>query len=124
MNNQAQLNELFVFVIENLKEIKSFVLEYLPLLAKEIVAYELYSSMAIVIIALVIISIIHYALYRTYQSEVKEGNINASGPPIFIIGFLCTLIASVVITAETFDVIKTINAPHLVIFEKISNVLR
>ncbi len=121
MNTETQVNELLAFVIGNLKELKSFALEYLPILAKEIVAYELYSSITIGIIALVVISIVYYLLYRLYKSEVKERTIQVSGPPLLLIWLLCTVIATAVIGSEIFDIIKTLNAPHLVIFEKITS---
>jgi hypothetical protein len=118
---EAKLNEMMSFVLEQVKDGTGFVREQAPLVAQEIVRYELWSSSVRIIWMAVVIVTLAIAVIKA----VKRGDFDIDAPMtracFSVIASVLLLLASVfgvvVIAENTTQVVKCLTSPRLVVLD-------
>jgi hypothetical protein len=115
MSNE-KLNEALAFVLEQVKDGTGFVKEQAPLVAQEIVRYELWSSVVFFVAAAAV------ALVTIFWARKKEWIVweDLPGPKMF--ATIVVGVASVVAVQNGVHITKCVTAPRLVVLDYLRGV--
>lgn len=111
------LVSLISFIKENVNEGTKFVKTQVPLLAKEIVNYELARSIFYIIISLVLISL---SIYFIHMAMGLTGRANDNP---WVAGILLALVGITIFIYYVDLLIRTITAPRIIIINKIKELI-
>lgn len=119
---QTSAADLIAWLKSGADQGADFVMEQAPLLAQEIVAWEIWSNAASVVLLLLAAALVSVAA-RRFQDWMEPGD-RANRLGIMLSWFMVMGFIAAFVAFNLYDMIRPIVAPRLVILEKAAELLR
>ena len=110
-------------LLEWATQIKEGVVSEFPKLAREIVAFQLWSSITWMVVASVVLGCAVYAIKKTAKNCDARQCTDAEGA-VVVASVVISVVAAIVGLAQVDSAIKAVTAPRLVVVEKITSLVK